>query len=217
MYRLNAALLSVTQQKQKLAAKIGQRDLLIVDRDQAQLRSFEAQAKLGNFDKVQILLEKSSAYARQQAKGRMEDIVTQLLHVVFPGNEFKFEIVLKTVSAQPVAEYWFTKNGVRTQLRPPDYDNGGGFVDVITLGLRIGIAELEEIPGLLLMDEVGKHISQEFAPNVAFFLKQYSQQTGRQISLITHNEALAAVADKGFKVSINSREETEIKPIKGAN
>jgi DNA repair ATPase RecN len=63
------------------------------------------------------------------------------------------------------------------------------------------------------MDEVGKHVSAEYAPNVAFFLKQYSQQLGRQIMLITHNEALAAVADKAFKVTLNSREETEVRAV----
>ena len=213
MYRLQSAKLSVTVAKQKLAAKIGQRDLIISDRDQAQLRSFEAAAKLGNYDLVQILLQKTSDYARQQAKGRIEEIVTQLLYVVFPGNDFAFEIVLDVKGAQPVAEYWLTRNGVKTQLKPPDYDNGGGYVDVITLGLRIGIAELEEIEGILLMDEVGKHVSAEYAPNVAYFLKQYSLQTGRQIALITHNEALAAVADKSFKVSLNSKEETVVTVI----
>lgn len=213
MYRLQAAKASVSTARQKLAAKIGQRDLLIADRDQAQLRSLEAANKLGQYDLVQILLQKTSDYARQQAKGRIEDIVTQLLLVVFPGNEFAFEIALDVKGAQPVAEYWLTRNGVRTQLKPPDYDNGGGYVDVITLGLRLGIAELEAIEGPLLMDEVGKHISAEYSANVAYFLKQYSEQLGRQIILITHNEALAAVADKGLRVTLNSREESEIKNI----
>jgi DNA repair ATPase RecN len=213
MYRLNAARASVRTARERLAAKIGQRDLLIQDRDQAQLRSVEAANRLGENDLVQILLQKASDYARQQAKARMEDLVTQLLLVVFPGNDFAFEIVLDVKGAQPIAEYWLTRNGVKTQLKPPDYDNGGGYVDVITLGLRLGIAELEEIPGPLLMDEVGKHVSAEYAPNVAYFLKQYSQQLGRQILLITHNEALAAVADRGFKVSLNSREETEVRAL----
>ncbi|WP_138751084.1 chromosome partitioning protein ParA [Paenibacillus sinopodophylli] len=213
MYRLQAAKTSIKTQRDKLAAKIGQRDLITIDRDQAQLRSLEAVNKLGQYDLVQILLQKTSDYARQQAKGRIEDIVTQLLLVVFPGNDFVFEIVLDVKGSQPVAEYWLTRNGVKTQLKPPDYDNGGGYVDVITLGLRLGIAELEEIQGPLLMDEVGKHVSAEYSPNVAYFLKQYSEQLGRQIILITHNEALAAVADKGLRVTLNSREESEVKAI----
>lgn len=213
MYRVNAARASVRAARERLAAKIGQRDLLIQDRDQAQLRSIEAAGRLGENDLVQILLQKSSDYARQQAKARMEDLVTQLLLVVFPGNDFAFEIGLDVKGAQPVVEYWLTRNGVKTQLKPPDYDNGGGYVDVITLGLRLGIAELEEISGPLFMDEVGKHVSAEYAPNVAFFLRQYSQQLGRQIVLITHNEALAAVADRSFKVALNSREETEVRVI----
>jgi DNA repair ATPase RecN len=213
MYRLQAAKASVSTARQKLAARIGQRDLIIADRDQAQLRSLEATNKLGNFDLVQILLQKTSDYARQQAKGRIEEIVTQALHVVFPGNVFSFVIILDVKGAQPVTEYWLTRNGVKTQLRPPDYDNGGGYVDVITLALRLAIAELEAIEGPLLMDEVGKHVSAEYAQNVAYFLKQYSDQLGRQILLVTHNEALAAVADYGLRFQLNSKEQTEVRPL----
>jgi DNA repair ATPase RecN len=212
MYRLNAAKASVRAAQQRLAARIGQRDLLIQERDQAQLRSLEAANKLGQYDLVQILLQKTSDYARQQAKGRMEQIVTQALAVVF-GSPHRFEIILDVKGAQPVAEYWLEEDGVRTQLRPPDYDRGGGKVDVITLALRLAIAELEDIKGPLLMDEVGKHVSAEFAPNVAYFLKQYSQQMGRQILLVTHNEALAAVGDRSLRVAKNSRGESEVKTL----
>ncbi len=55
--------------------------------------------------------------------------------------------------------------------------------------------------GAVFLDEVGKHISVEYASNVAMFLKEYAAKTGRQISLITHQPALAEVADISYRVS----------------
>jgi DNA repair ATPase RecN len=63
------------------------------------------------------------------------------------------------------------------------------------------------------MDEVGKHVSAEYAPNVAYFLKQYSEQLGRQVVLITHNDHLAAVGDYSLRVSQNSKGISEVKAI----
>lgn len=212
MYQIQAAKANLRRAQERLAQKIGQRDLLIQERDAAQVRSLEAQARLGQYDLVQILLQKTSDYARQQAKKRIEEIVTQALNVVFT-KPYRFEIVLDVKGAQPVAEYWLESEGVRTQLKPPDYSRGGGAVDVVTLALRLAIAELEQIDGPILMDEVGKHVSAEFAPNVAYFLKQYSEQLGRQIILITHNEALAAVGDRSLRVTQNRRGESEVRAI----
>lgn len=210
MYRLDKAKADVRQAQQRLAARIGQRDLLLQQRDEATVRSLEASQRLGNLDLVQILLQKTSDFARQQAKGRMEEIVTQALNVVFPGSTHSFTIRLDVKGAIPIAEYWLEEDGVRTQLKPPDYDRGGGKVDVVTLALRLAIAELEGIRGPILMDEVGKHVSAEYAPNVAYFLKQYSQQLGRQILLVTHNEHLAAIGDRSLRITKNSKGESRV-------
>ncbi|NIK67900.1 chromosome partitioning protein ParA [Paenibacillus sp. BK720] len=213
MIRLNTVKADIRAAREKLAARIGQRDLILKERDQAQIRSLEASKQLGVNDQVQILLQKSSEYARQQVKGRVEQIVTQALQVVFPERGYAFHIVLDVKGLQPIAEYWLYSEGVMRQMVGPDYGRGGGAVDVVTLALRLALAELEQIDGPLLMDEVGKHVSAEFAPNVAFFLKEYSKQLGRQIILITHNEHLAAVGDRSLRVSQKRNGESEVRAI----
>ncbi|MEK4879365.1 chromosome partitioning protein ParA [Paenibacillus sp. FSL R5-0908] len=213
MIRLNAIKSDIRAAREKLAARIGQRDLILQERDQAQIRSLEAARQLGVNDQVQILLQKSSEFARQQVKGRVEEIVTQALQIVFPERGYQFHIVLDVKGLQPVAEYWLYSEGVMRQMVGPDYGRGGGAVDVVTLALRLALAELEQIDGPLLMDEVGKHVSAEYAPNVAYFLKQYSEQLGRQVILITHNDHLAAVGDYSLRVSQNSKGISEVKAI----
>jgi hypothetical protein len=210
MIRLNTVKADLRTAREKLAAKIGQRDLILQERDQAQMRSLEAAQQLGVYDQVQILLQKSSEFAREQVKGRVEQIVTQALTVVFPDRGYQFLIKLDVKGLQPVAEYWLYSEGVLRQMLPPDYGRGGGAVDVVTLALRLALAELEGIDGPLLMDEVGKHVSAEFTQNVAYFLKQYSEQLGRQIILITHNEHLAAVGDRSLRITQNSAGESKV-------
>jgi DNA repair ATPase RecN len=185
---------------QLVTSKIAQRDLLADQMTEAERRKARAEAELADFDLVQILLQATSDYARRQAKKRIEEIVTSALSVVF-GKDYRFEVEIGIKANQPVAEYWLESENVRTQLKPPDYDRGGGVADVVSLALKLAVAELSGVRGPLFLDEVGKHVSQEFAPNVAYFLKEYSDKFNRQIVLITHNQHLAEIGDISLGVT----------------
>lgn len=199
-YSLNKTRLDVKGVRDKVVAQVAKRDLLQKQKESAENRKAEAEKQLGVFDLVQILLQKTSDYARQQAKTRIEEIVSQALNVVF-GGFHKFKIDLLTKANQPIAEYWLDDGITLTKLEKPDYDRGGGKVDIISLALRLAIGELEDVDGPLFLDEVGKHVSKEYAPNVAYFLKEYSQQFNRQIILITHNADLAEIGEVSLEVS----------------
>lgn len=200
MYELLKARADIRQASDKLKMKMGQRDLLVRQQKGAETRKAKAVAQLGEFDLVQILLQKTSDYARQQAKRRIEEIVTSALTVVF-DKDYRFEIEITVKSNQPVAEYWLQSEDVRTQLKPPDYDRGGGVADVVSLALRLAVGEISAVRGPLFLDEVGKMVSKEYAPNVAYFLKQYSHKFNRQIVLITHNQDLAEIGEVSLHVT----------------
>ena len=199
-YRINKAKLDIKTVSSKIQEAIGKRDLLLEQVEEAELLKKVAEKELGVFDLVQILLQKTSEYARQQAKGRLEEIVSEALNVVF-GGAHRFIMQLEVRSARPEVDYYLDDGETITQLKKPDFDRGGGKVDVISLALRLGVAELEGAPGPLFMDEVGKHISAEYSENVAYFLKEYSNTFNRQIILITHNKALAEVGDLNLEVT----------------
>lgn len=199
-YQLDVIKADIRQAAQRLAVRQGKKELLEQQRDNAVMRRLEAQQQLEVFDKVQILLQKTSDYARKQAKNRIEEIVTSALSVVF-GKDYVFTVDLQVRSNRPEVDYYLTSEGVTTQLKPPDYDRGGGVADVVSLALRLAVGELQGIQGPLLLDEIGKHVSAEYAPNVAYFLREYSQKFSRQIVLITHNEALAEVGEVSLNVT----------------
>lgn len=208
-YRVNKVKTDLRNLRDTLVAQKAKRDLLEKQRVTASDAKLEAEKQLGIYDKVQILLQKTSDYARRQAKERIESIVSEALNVVFGGSH-RFVIELGLKANQPVAEFWLNDGTTITKLEKPDYDRGGGKVDIIALALRLAIGEMEGVQGPLFLDEVGKHVSKEYAPNVAYFLKEYSAQFDRQIILITHNADLAEIGEVSLEVKRNSNGESEV-------
>ena len=209
-YRINTVKADLTRLRDKLLQDKAKRDLLLEHKQRAADEKAEAEKQIGIFNKVQILLQKTSEYARQQAKDRIESVVSEALNVVFGGSH-AFIIELGIRAGQPVADYYLDDGTVRTKLEKPDYDRGGGKVDIIALALRLAISEMESVTGPLFLDEIGKHVSKEYAPNVAYFLKQYSAQFNRQIILITHNADLAEIGETSIRVSRKPNGESEVK------
>lgn len=211
-YRLNQARLAVKAARSKVDVMVGKRDQLVSQRAKAEKDRLSAEKALATFDLVQILLQKTSEFAREQIKARVEEIVSQALNVVFGGTH-RFIIGLDVRAGQPVADYYLDDGQVITKLEKPDYDRGGGKIDVICLALKLAIGELEGIKGPLFLDEVGKHVSKEYRPHVAYFLKQYSAQFDRQIILITHSTELAEIGDLGLEVTQNDKGESQVRGI----
>jgi len=199
-YSVNKAKLDLQTAHKRYAVKLGKKELLDTQFAEALEKASNALLQLDVIEKVSMLLQKTSEFARQQAKSKIEEIVTSALSVVY-GTDYKFYLELTVRSSRPELDFYLQSGTTVTQLKPPDYDRGGGIVDVITLALRLAISELEGIKGPLLLDEVGKHVSAEYAANVAYFLRQYSEKFKRQIILITHQDNLAAAGQLSFSVS----------------
>ena len=199
LLRINRLSADLRTARDKVNGQLAKRELLEKQREAAVQKKVEAENQLGVFGMVQVLLQKTSDYARQQVKTRIEDVVSEALNVVFGGSH-KFLIDLSLRGNQPIAEYYLNDGSTLTKL--PDYDRGGGKVDIIALALRLAVGEMEGIDGPLFLDEVGKHVSKEYAPAVAYFLKEYSANFGRQIILITHNADLAEIGEISLSVKL---------------
>ena len=99
-YMIDKIKLDVRQARQKVTAMAAKRDLLIEQQDAEIMRSAEATRTLELNEKVQRLLQLTSEFARQQAKSRIEEIVTSALTVVF-GKDYKFRLSLEVRSNRP--------------------------------------------------------------------------------------------------------------------
>lgn len=167
---------------------------------QQELASCKEEEEL--LQKVSTLLQVAGEYAREQARRQLELIVSQALQYVF-GNQISFEVEMGISKGRPEGEFYVNSRygDVQIRTRPQDA-RGGGVVDVVSLALRIAFAELAHVDGPIFLDEPGKHVSAEYSPHVAGFLKEMSEAFSRQIVLITHDQHLAEVADKSFRVSL---------------
>jgi DNA repair ATPase RecN len=189
--------------KTHIEKKAAERDLLMKQLQEQKASLDNKSIKMDTYQKVIILLQKTSDYARSQMKQTIEFIVTNALQVVF-AQDIRFEIELGTRAGAPTAEFYVV-DAVGLRYKPMEA-RGGGLVDVISTALRLSILELYQpkIEGPVILDEAGKHISSEYAENFAYFLKEYCKRIGRQCILITHSASLAAVGDKSFFVSIKN-------------
>lgn len=156
---------------------------------------------------VSLLFQKTSEFAREQSKRQIEDTVTKCLQFIFE-TDIEFIIELSESRSVPVAEFFVQSNynegySVKTQ---PEISRGGGVVDVISLALRIAFMQLNqpELLGPLILDEPGKHVSNDYIFNLGEFLKKSSMIFNRQIIMVTHNPHLSQICDKSFQVTIRN-------------
>jgi DNA repair exonuclease SbcCD ATPase subunit len=176
------------------------------------------QYNLDIWRQVQILFGKVSEYARAQLKLRIEETVTAALQGIMNDDKIRFQIAMKTFNNQPAAEWLVISycDGAEVAVSPEDA-RGGGIVDIVSIALRLAMMELARPKpgGPLMFDEPGKHVSWEYAPNLAHVLKEYAQSTGRQIVMVTHNDDLAEVADITIQVSMSDGISHATSPIGG--
>lgn len=156
-------------------------------------------------DKVNILFQKTSEYARSQAKIQIESLVSKCLQFIFEA-EIEFKIEIEELRGRPSAKFYIvTKMEDREVKLEPEHSKGGGVVDIVSLALRIAFLETHKpkILGPLILDEPAKHVSGEYIYNVSDFLKQNSEIFNRQIIMVTHDNFLAAIGNTSHTVKID--------------
>ncbi|MGO0123059.1 ATP-binding protein [Desulfothermobacter acidiphilus] len=152
-----------------------------------------------------FLLAAGEAY--EQACRGLEGAVTLALQSVF-GPEIRFNIRLTPRREQQEADFLVSSSYGGTQVvqTEPTEARGGGVVDVISLSLRAALLAHSRLPGLLVLDEPGKHVSEEYARPLGEWLRLISQEMGRQILLVTHSDSLAETGEKIYRVDIRQGE-----------
>ncbi len=168
--------------------------------------SQEILLEINLLEKVNLLFQRTSEFARNQAKLQIESLVTNCLEFVFDDN-IKFEIEIKELNGRPHAKFYVVTNQGENEVRlEPELSRGGGVVDVVSLALRIAFLEIHKpkIEGPLMLDEPGKHVSSNYIFNVSSFLKKVSELFGRQIIMITHNDFLSSIGDNSYIVQLDN-------------
>lgn len=163
------------------------------------------QSEVELLEKVSILFQKTSEFAREQARSQIESLVTNCLQYIFENNiEFKIEI--EELRNKPSADFYvITKENDTIIKTKPELSRGGGVVDIVSLALRIAFLQIHKpkIQGPLILDEPAKHVSEDYIFNVADFLKKTAEMFERQIIIVTHNNHLSAIGTNAYRVTLN--------------
>src|SRR5699024_6214607 len=179
--------------KQYYAKESGKKEKIIeqLKENNEKIASIEKQQEL--LEQVNILLQKTSQFAREQAKVQVENLVTNCLEYIFENNT-QFKIEINEAYKKQNAEFYVITNvdGEEIKTKPTE-SRGGGVVDIVSLALRISFLQIHRpfIEGPLILDEPAKHVSEEYIFNVANFLKKTSEMFNRQIIMVTHNNHLS--------------------------
>lgn len=191
-----------------IAKEMGKKEKILEQLEEKKIAIEEINAQIDLIEKASILLQKTSEFARNQAKIQVESLVTNCLQYIFENN-LEFEIEIEELYGKPNAEFYVTTKYDDTLIKTkPELSRGGGVVDIISLALRIAFLQIHKprIEGPLILDEPAKHVSEEYIFNVADFLKQTSELFNRQIIMVTHNNHLASIGTSAYRVGMKGTE-----------
>lgn len=173
-------------------------DLLGEQRDEAMARSRAAKEREAVTAKARMLLETYSEEEQESLRRRVEGLVSRGLSVIF-GEGYGFKVEVGQSRGQASMEFKVvTPEGERAPLE----SHGGGVVNVVAFVLRVVIAALT--PGIsrtLILDEPFAQLSAEFLEPMGSFLRELVDATGLQLLIVSHEEEIAAVADKAYRIA----------------
>ena len=202
----------LSELNKKILSDEGKVEILKEQLDKVELNLSEKEKYSDILTQVSLLFQKTSEFAREQSKRQIEDTVTKCLQFILE-TDIEFLIELSESRSVPIAEFFVQSNypegySIKTK---PEIARGGGVVDIISLALRIAFLQQNQpfLSGPLILDEPGKHVSNDYIFNLGEFLKRSSCIFNRQIIMVTHNPHLSQISDKAFQVT-NKRGISEV-------
>lgn len=173
--------------------------------DDAIVKKEKLERKVLDYENLNIIFSEVSKELRDKAKNSFQKIVTEALQFVTQDNDYAFVIQENIIRGKPAYEFFIKKtvNGEES-LQRPEFSNGGGFVDIISVTGKIAYLQIFNNPRIMnacyQLDEPGKMISEQMSVKFAEYIKFLGKQFGLQVIMITHNENLANIADNALTV-----------------
>ncbi|MBT9258232.1 MAG: hypothetical protein KM310_00535 [Clostridiales bacterium] len=196
----------------RFLARKAERELLQKQLRDAETARENAEKEAEILATAQELLQTAARVALEDARNRVEGLLTEALSAVFGEGRLTARLALDERADRREARVLVGAPGPDGEIHftEPMDGHGGGVVDVLSTAFRVLMLQVEGKDAPLLLDEPGKHISAQYAPAFAAFLRGISETLSQQILMVTHEEALSEVADRAWRVSLEGgRSEVE--------
>jgi DNA repair exonuclease SbcCD ATPase subunit len=181
-------------------------------RVQAEIADLRRQLEL--HEQIAAVLTSIGEQRQNAVQHQIETIVTQGLRTIF-GDDLSFHLVTGVERKTPVVNFV-----VRSTLDGSVVDTdvmdarGGGLAAIVGFLLRVVVLLLsrDRQATILIMDETFAHVSAEYEPRLAEFLRELADKTGIQIVLVTHSDAFSDLADCRYRFELVNGV-TVVKPV----
>lgn len=176
---------------------------------QAEVTALRAQLELHS--RVTAVLTSIGEQRQERAQRQVEELCTRALQTIF-SETLSFHLVQAVKGNQAVVEFVLrSRYGDREIDTPVLEARGGGMAAVVGFVLRLVVLLLT--PGarrVLFLDETFGHVSAEYEPRLAEFLREVADKAGVQILLITHSDAYSDAADQRYRLALGPGGVTEV-------
>jgi ABC-type iron transport system FetAB ATPase subunit len=163
----------------------------------------ELRERLEVHESVVATLTRIGEERQESARRQIEELVTRGLQAIFEDN-LSFHAV-QSVRSNAVSIEFIVRSAYGDQVVETSVldARGGGLAVVVAFMLRLIVLLLT--PGArraLFLDESFSHVSAEYEPRVAEFLREVCDKAGVQILLITHSRAYDDLADQHYRTAL---------------
>lgn len=158
------------------------------------------------YERASAVLAAIGEERQSAAQTQIETLVTQGLQTIF-GEELSFHLVPSVRAKTPVVDFVIRSTMDGTLVETDVLDaRGGGLAATVGFLLRLVILLLsrDRQDSVMFLDETFAHLSAEFEPRLAEFLRDLVDKTGVQIILVTHSDAFSDLADVRYRLQLVS-------------
>lgn len=163
----------------------------------------ELRASVALHERAAAVLTTISEDRQNAAQHQIESLVTLGLTAVF-GPGLSFHLVGGVRAKTPVVDFVVRSHAGDQLVDTPVMDaRGGGLAATVGFLLRLVVLLLSTPrDSVLLLDETFAHVSAEYEPALAGFIRELVDRTGVQIILVTHSDAYSEVADAKYRFTL---------------
>lgn len=168
---------------------------------EAQVADLDAEVKV--LEQTTGLLNSLSEERQTAAQATIEELVTRGLQTIFDPS-LSFIIVQGVKGNAASVEFLIRKAIGDAVIETPVLEaQGGGLSATVGFLLRVVVLLLrpESEGQLLCLDETFAHVSDDYVPRVAAFLREVVDRTGIRIVMVTHQQDFTEFADKVYRFS----------------
>jgi DNA repair ATPase RecN len=200
MNDLNSLTERLRRARRTLDRQLGESDAITRTCTSLQHDINQLTAEVTDYARAAAVLTTIGEQRQADAQQKIEQIVTQGLQSIF-GDDLSFHLSPTVRGNRPEVDFVVRSTIAGRTVDTPVMDaRGGGLAAVIGFLLRVVVMLLSGTrDSVLILDETFAHLSAEYEPRLAEFLRELVDRTDIQIIMVTHSDAFSDLADTRYR------------------